>query len=137
MRLTALPAALAAVLLSGCVSQPRTLNAGSAGPWRVTMSSLTRVGVDAGERGVYAEPGMVIGGWCDHLEQEIRLPWDVTRDYVAAISMHELGHKVERDYPDIWMHLDAMDAPGFPCGSDELHAAQREARKAAAAEAKP
>lgn len=129
--------ALAALLLAGCVSQPRTLNAGAAGPWRVTMSSLTRVGTDFATRGGdRPDRGLVTGGFCDHNEQEIRLPWDVTRDYVAAIAMHELGHKVERDYSDIWVHLDAMDAPGFPCGSDDLHAAQRAARRAAA-EAKP
>jgi hypothetical protein len=44
--------------------------------------------------------------------------------------MHELGHKIEREYPRIWVELDAMDTPDFPCGSDDLHAARRAAKQA-------
>ena len=118
---------ICAVLLTGC-GPVRTLNEGAAGPWRVTVSNLARVNADAHDRGYPAS--LTAGAFCDHKVQEIRLPSDTPRDFAMAASMHELGHKIEREYPRIWVHLDAMDAPGFPCGSDDLHAALRAAKQA-------
>jgi hypothetical protein len=121
------------LILAGCASSPRLLNEGAAGPWRVTLSSVARTNADyAGEH----HPGQTTVAFCDHQAREIRLSWDRSRQLIAADSMHELGHQLAHEYPRVWVVLDAMDAPGFPCGSDELHAAQAAAR-AAAAETKP
>jgi hypothetical protein len=123
----------ALALLTGCAASPRVLNEGAAGPWKVTLSSVARTNADfAGDQ----TAGLTTVGFCDHAAREIRLSWDRCQQDLAADAMHELGHKIEREFPRIWVHLDAMDAPGFPCGSDELHAALR-AAAAAAAEGTP
>jgi hypothetical protein len=116
----------------GC-SGVRHVNAGSAGPWRVTFSDEATVNRDYD--GTRYGSGHV-NGFCQGGTHEIRLAWDRTRGEIAATAMHELGHKIEAEFPAIWQHLDAMDAPGFRCGSDELHRAINEARKATR-EAKP
>lgn len=118
---------ICSVLLTGC-GPVRTLNDGASGPWRVTVSTIARVNADAHDRGYPA--GKRCGAFCDHNAQEIRLPGDTSRDFAMAASMHELGHKIEREYPRIWVHLDAMDTADFPCGSDDLHAALRAAKQA-------
>jgi uncharacterized protein YceK len=115
---------LAVLLLTGCGSV-RVLNAGAQGPWRVTMSNCDQVQAD------YQGTEKNVIGFCDYQQQELRLPFDKTRAVIAAVAMHELGHKIERDYPRIWVELDAMDTADFPCGSDDLHLAQRIAAKAA------
>jgi hypothetical protein len=116
-----------AILLTGC-GPVRVLNEGASGPWRVTVSNSKRVNADAHDRGYPA--GLNAGAFCDPSEQEIRLPSDTPRDFAIAAAMHELGHKIEREYPRIWVELDAMDTPDFPCGSDDLHAARRAAKQA-------
>lgn len=114
---------ICAVLLTGC-GTTRTLNTGAAGPWRVTMSNASQVQADFG-----GDKKNVIG-FCDYEACEIRLPFDRTRAVIAAVAMHELGHKIEREYPRIWVELDAMDTLDFPCGSDDLHLALQTAKEA-------
>lgn len=119
---------LIGLVLTGC-GEVRQLNVGADGPWRVTVSPAARTAADYGGE---TQPGRVAVAWCDFLLQEIRISSDRPRDLVIADSWHELGHRLERDYPEVWTILNALDAPGFPCGSDDLHAAQREARRATA-----
>lgn len=118
---------ICAMCLTGC-GPVRTLNEGAAGPWRVTVSTMARVNADAHDRGYPA--GLLCGAFCDHNAQEIRLPSNCSRDYAMAAAMHELGHKIEREYPRIWVELDAMDTLDFPCGSDDLHLARQTAKEA-------
>jgi hypothetical protein len=105
----------------------RVLNDGASGPWRVTTSTVAQATADFRERTVTDES---VGGFCDHMKQELRIGFDLGRPFLIACGMHELGHKIEREFPRIWVHLDAMDTPEFPCGSDDLHAARRAARTA-------
>lgn len=119
--------AVALLALGGCGSSPRVLNEGAAGPWRVTLSPVARTHADyAGTQ----TPGLTTVAWCDRQKQELRLSWGRTQGETIADSWHELGHRIEREYDEIWDILNAMDAPGFRCGSDDLHAAQREALRA-------
>jgi uncharacterized protein YceK len=119
---------LLALCLGGCASPVRQLNAGASGPWKVTMSTIAKTDADyAGPR----TPGLTTVAWCDHAALEMRISSDRARSVAIGDSWHELGHKLEREYPRIWEILDALDAPGFPCGSDAMHAAQRAARQVA------
>jgi hypothetical protein len=132
-------ALLAVFIVAGC-SNARVLNDGAIGPWRVTLSSIAQTNADF--QGQKAPVGLATVGWCDHARQEIRLSYDRGQRKLIADSWHELGHKLEREYPRIWEILDAMDTPDFPCGSDELHEFRRseakaiEAARAAASAAK-
>lgn len=120
-------ACLCLLFLAGCGPAPRLLNEGAAGPWRVTLSSPERTHADyAGEQ----TPGLVTVAWCDREKQEVRFSRGGSEGEMIADAWHELGHRIEREYHEIWDILNAMDAPGFRCGSDDLHAAQREARRA-------
>jgi hypothetical protein len=118
---------LAAIAICGC-GPVRVLNDGAAGPWRVTVSPLAQT--DRDYDGDPLPPGHRAAGWCDTQNTEIRLSIDRPKHLLIADSFHELGEKLGRKHPDIWYDLDAMDTPDFPCGSDELHAAQRAARAA-------
>jgi uncharacterized protein YceK len=117
---------LAAVLLCGC-GPVRVLNDGASGPWRVTVSPLAQTDRDYDGP---MPPRHQAAGWCDTENTEIRLSIDRAKPLLIADAMHEFGHKIERKYPEVWYDLDAMDTPSFPCGSDELHAAQRAANQA-------
>ena len=120
-----------AILLAGCTAAPRHVNVGATGPWRVELSTRAMTDADFdGQRTV----GMMTTGFCDHQDRVIRLSVDQSRAQLAADAMHELAHKIEREFPRVWVHLDAMDAPGFRCGADRLYyerAAIAAAKKAA------
>jgi hypothetical protein len=129
-------ALLAIVLLAGCAAQPRSVNPGADGPWKVTLAHTSRNDRDWRASGMQVEAGCTVVAWCNHDTHELRLAWNRSREELLADGYHELGHLLERDYARIWVVLDAMDSPTFPCGSDDLHRAQRVARRATQ-EAKP
>jgi hypothetical protein len=125
---------LIGLALTGCGGAVRQLNPGAAGVWRVSESLSRKTDADfTAFGGPERSAEVIVVGWCDHVGHEIRLSSDRPRRAAIADSWHELGHRVEREFPGIWDILDAMDTPDFPCGSDELHATQRAIRAAAAA----
>jgi hypothetical protein len=113
MRLAVL---LLVLLLAGCGEAPRAWNPGRVP--LVTVSSSVVACRDYHQRIGSPVPVAWVTAWCDKLAREIRLPDDVARPLLVALVLHEFGHEIEDEYPDVWRHLNAMSSPLFPCGED-------------------
>ena len=114
------PAALLALILlilAGCGETPRCWNPN--GIPRVTVSDPERVHNDGLARGAHCRAGCFIAAWNDKDTREIRLPDNIPRNRLVALALHEFGHEIEANYPDVWRHLNAMATPNFPCGEDD------------------
>lgn len=127
--LAVLPTVVGLALACTACASPRTLNSGA--PFRVTMTPMAQTSADS--------TGAIIAGWHSvawvGLDSGMRLSSDRTKPELVADTMHETAELIVLRYPElyaqVWETINAMDAPGFRCGSDALYY-----ERAAAAEAK-